>query len=183
MCLDTVRFIDIMGENFDVIKRNFQIGLLKSGYEFDEDLFIDVYIKCSLTLNERNLNKQDAIKYFRAAYINSLKRIKSKQIFISSLDELLETEEIGEGIHEEEYNPYTDKIYDFIIESVKDRFGENVMNAWKSHICENKSYKELAKDYGDLKFNFEFKRIKKYILNNLAKNDKVFIELMSCLRD
>lgn len=169
--------------DFNDIKKSFQLGLLKNGYSFDEDLFMDVCIKCSNTLKDRNLNKQESIKYLWAAYMNNLKRIKSKQIYITSLDCLLETEEMGEGIYEEEYNLYKDKLYDFIITVIRNKFGDNVTNAWQAHICDNKTYKELAEEYKDLKFNFEFKRIKKYILNNLAKNDKVFIELMACLRD
>ena len=48
-------FNDIVSSNLDEIKRNFSIGLRKIGYTFDEDLFVDVGIRCVSTLNDKIL--------------------------------------------------------------------------------------------------------------------------------
>lgn len=178
-----MRFINVIGSDFEETKQNFQIGLKKCGYEFDEDLFVDVCMKCNNVLKDRELTKKECIKYLWVAYVNTLKRIKTNQIYITSLDCILKTEEIGEGICVDEYNEDKDKLCEFILNAIKEKFGESVAKAWRLHICDGISYKELEREFVGMKFNFEFKRIKKYILNNLAKTDKIFIELMSCLND
>lgn len=170
--------IEIIKENFLNIKQNFQIGLLRYGYEFDEDLFVDVVLKCIKTLENKDLSKQEFSKYIWVAYLNKVKRIKSKKIFINSLDDFIEVDE-NLYIIDEEYNENTDNLYNEIVKEIKNKFGESVTNAWILHICHNKSYKELANDFRDMKFNFEFKRIKKYILNKLVKTNKNILELMS----
>ena len=64
-------FNDIVASNLDEIKKNFTIGLKKNGYLFDEDMFVDVGIRCATTLKDREMSKDECIKYFWTAYNNA----------------------------------------------------------------------------------------------------------------
>ena len=52
-----MQFQDIMAVKFNEIKHNFICASKKNGLDFNEDIFIDSYIKCNETLK----NKQVAV--------------------------------------------------------------------------------------------------------------------------
>lgn len=173
-------FITIVSENFNEIRRNFERGLCKIGYEWDEDLFIDVFLKCVEILKNRKLTKSGAIKYYWVSYLNTLRKykVKSKQ--------LINTDDLPEDIalYTPTYNKDVDIIFDIIMLAIREKFGDRIANAWKSHICQGKTYKELANEgFNDMKFNYEFKRIMKYIRKDLSKKDKTFAELWNYLKE
>ena len=80
------RFSIIIARNLDEIRNNFIIGLRKIGYGFDEDMFVDVGIRCALTLNGKPITKKELIKYFWTAYINTFKSIRQFFTHIYFLD-------------------------------------------------------------------------------------------------
>ena len=51
MCSGT--FSEVVASSFQEIKRNFKSGLKTSGYEWDEDIFMDAYIKCDSVLKDK----------------------------------------------------------------------------------------------------------------------------------
>lgn len=170
-------FKEAICNNFNNLKRNFQSGLKNKGYDFDEDLFIDTLLKCGSALKNRDITKSEMIKYCWTAYVNGLKRLKLKE------KTTLDIEETTVEIYDIPYNEDIDRIYEIIIKEVKERFEEHISSAWISHVCHNKSYKELESDGYDFKFNYEFKRIMRYIRNNLLKNNEELSELVKNLKD
>lgn len=173
--MNTSTFISIISNNFERIKKNFQTGLKTNGYEFDEDLFIDTLLRCSCTLKDKQMTEKEAAKYYWVSYINSLKRVKSNPLEF-------DIEEYDIDDPEEEYNEDIDGLYNYIILSVESKFGTDISNAWREHICHGKTYKELEMMGYKMKFNYEFKRITRFIRNHLVKH-RIFIEFMSNVRD
>ena len=171
--MDNDDFNDILSRDFENIRKKFQNDIIKHGYIFDEDIFIDVYLRCIKGLHNRGLNRVQCIKYLWEAYLNKLKQVQSKKIFVGPINCDIE-------IIDETYNINIDRLYNHLIKVIKDKFGENITHAWIDHFCYDKTYKELEPIYKDMKFNFEFKRIKKYILTKLLRYDE---ELKSLLEN
>lgn len=169
-------FEETLGGDFHRIKAYLEAGVRKTGYDFDEDLFIDVCEKCLRVLRTRDLTRQEYSKYLYASYMNTLRRIKTKEIYMQTINDSCDVED-------ETYNEYKDKLFDSITRAIEDKFGKDIIRAWKLHICYDKSYKELEGEFPGMKFNFEFKRIKKYILTHLVKKDPNIKELLSNLYD
>lgn len=173
-------FANIIANNFEEIQKNFKNGLNKIGFEYNEDLFIDVFLKCGETLGKRKLSKCEAIKYYWVSYLNALRKYKIKEKQFISTDDLSEDAEIYNSVYDED----VDILFNFIMSEIQSKFGEHITNAWKLHICQGKTYKDLINDgFSGVKFNYEFKRIMRYIRNDLSKKDKVFAELFAYLKE
>ena len=140
MCKD--KFCSIIANNFQEIKRTFKSGLRNSGYIWDEDIFMDTYIKCDNVLGDRIMDKTEALKYFWAAYINKLKNYyKSKY----SIKEVIRDDY---DMIDEEYNTFKDILCYEIYKRVEKEFGEEIANAWVDHKAYRKSVNEIMKKYG-----------------------------------
>lgn len=169
MCKD--KFSSIIANNFQEIKRTFKSGLKNSGYIWDEDIFMDTYIKCDNVLEDKIMDKKEALKYFWTAYINKLKNhYKSKY----SIREFIQDD--YDKI-DEEYNIFKDILCDEIYKKVKKEFGEEITNAWADHMAYHKSVNETIEKYGFKQdFHYTLRKIKKYI-NKIIMNDPYIIEL------
>ena len=66
-------FTDIIAKQFNNIKTEFEMRSYNLFNEWDEDLFMDTYIKCSKILNDKQLTKSEYLKYFWTSYKNSFK--------------------------------------------------------------------------------------------------------------
>ena len=116
MCSE--RFSTIVANNFVEIKKNFKTGLKNSGYKWDEDIFMDAYVKCDGVLKDRLIDKKEALRYYWTAYINKMKnKYKSRY---SVMDEIPEDYDKID----EEYNEDKDLLCDELYKSVKNKFGE-----------------------------------------------------------
>lgn len=173
------RFSIIIARNLDEIRNNFIIGLRKIGYSFDEDMFVDVGIRCALTLNGKPITKKELIKYFWTAYINTFKnnvsKLQSRQFDDKISDKII--------YNTTSYNIDIDILYKIITYSIKNEFGEDVANAWIDHFCYDKTYKELKDTYGDRNYIWIFRKIKKYILTKLPKINPKYNEIVNNLFD
>ncbi len=174
--MDDDDFNDILSQDFENIRRKFRDDIIRHGYIFDEDIFIDVYLRCIKGIHNRGLNRVQCIKYLWVAYLNKLKQVQSKKIFVGPINYDIE-------IIDEPYNISIDNLYKYIIKVVEDKFGENITHAWVDHFCYDKTYKELEPIYKGMKFNFEFKRIKKYILTKLIIHDRKFQDLLENMHE
>lgn len=172
---DKKEFSIIIANNYNKIQRNFKIGLYNHGYEYNEDIFTDTFIKCYSTLKNRQMEEKEAIRYLWVAYVNKLKNNIKKH-----------KEEIGIPLNydccDEEYNYDIDSIYNIIIQKISEEFGSDVAQAWKKYTCKENTYNEL-KDCGMIGNNFMYilKKIKKYIRNVLIHNPE-FKEIISNIR-
>lgn len=162
---------DILSMDFENIKEKFQDDIIKHGYMFDEDIFIDVYLRCIKGTCNRGFNKNQCVKYLWVAYLNKLKQVQSKKIFIGPINYNIE-------IIDEPYNISIDNLYKYLTEAIKSKFGASITSAWIDHFCYDKTYKELESIYKGMRFNFEFKRIKKYILTKLVIHDEKLKDLL-----
>ena len=173
-------FNDIVSSNLDEIKRNFSIGLRKIGYTFDEDLFVDVGIRCVSTLNDKILTKSECVKYFWTAYQNANKnKYASSRIQIplcGSSDNSNESIEYSCAQQDNKYDKNIDIICGIICKAIKEEFSDTEYNIWMDHFYNNKTYKELREIYGDLNFLWIFRKIKKYITQKLPRINPTYRE-------
>ena len=163
MCSE--RFSTIVANNFVEIKKNFKTGLKNSGYKWDEDIFMDAYVKCDSVLKDRLMDKKEALRYYWTAYMNKMKnKYKSRYSIMEEIPE--DYDKI-----DEEYNEDKDLLCEELYKLVKDKFGESVSRAWVDHRCFGKKADIIMKEYGfDQDFHYTLKRIKKYIVEELDKN-------------
>lgn len=168
-------FQDIVAEDFTEICRNFQLGLPKKGFQYDEDVMSDVYLSCFNALKDKLLTKEEAIKYYWTAYINKMKTIASKQNFIVSFEDVLE-----EDIEDVPYNNSTDSIYQIITNELQDKFGVRTAIIWELHACHGMTTKEI-KNMGyvkDTNLAYLSKKMKRYIKNHIIQENEKLKEII-----
>ena len=86
---------------------------------------------------------------------------------------LRELKQEDESIIDYEYDDSKYELYDIIINSVTNRFGENNTNIWKLHFVDNKSYNDLFEmGYNEINFHNLFRQINFYIKNILPKENE-----------
>ena len=161
------QFLNHISDNLDEIKKNFKTGLSKQGYLFDEDVLSDVILKCNDKLSDKNIDKKDSIKYLWVSYINKLKNnIKRNK------------EDVGLPINfdmiDNEYDFDIDELYNYIVNRVRNEFGDVISNAWIDYFCHSKTSKDIIKIYKiDNNFQYILKKIKKFILDDLKQNNYI----------
>lgn len=165
-------FNELIVNDFYGLKLKFQTKLKSIGLEFDEDLFVDTLLKCNNTLNNKDLPKNDLLKYWWVAYCNELKRPKT----YSQVD-------INENIDyydrcDKTYDEEIDEIYELVINELYKKFDKHIIDAWVNHTCYNKSYKGLEEMGYKFKFNNEFKKINRYIKTKLITSNVEITELL-----
>lgn len=134
-------------------------------------------MKCDLTLKDKELAKEDCIKYLWTAYNNTLRsRMSKKKIeFIGDLDCDKNCNNLS---YRNEYDMNIDIICNIIKSSVREKFGEVIYNIWFDHMYNGKTYKELTTIYGDRNFMRIFRNIKKFLTEKLPKINKIYKELI-----
>lgn len=164
-------FSNIIANNFQEIKRTFKSGLKNSGYIWNEDIFMDAYIKCDSVLGDKIIDKKEALRYFWTAYINKLKNhYKSRYSIIEVIPD--NYDKIDEG-----YNIDKDILCGEIYKMVKREFGGEIANAWIDYRAYRKSINEINEKYGFKRdFHYTLRKIKKYI-NKTVLNDPYIKEL------
>lgn len=171
-----VVFLQKLGEKYEEIKKLFIVNMKKEKMEFDEDLFQETLIKCSETYKD-DVNDMKKIKaYFWVAFrTNTIKKL-SRQKHFEDIDE------IDFDIIDEEYNPDVDEFVDIAKQELYDKFGEGLTNLWLRHVCESLDYEDIEKESGITNVHYQFKRIRKYIREEIPEKNPRFKELMRTLR-
>lgn len=170
-------FSTIISENFIEIRNNFIIGLKNHGYEYNEDILADTFIKCNTTLRDKKLTKKDSIKYFWTAYLNRLRNeYKKTHNKRESLDESV-------PVMDYQYDDTMDELYDYILNIITEKFGKNIAKAWEEYMCYGKTYKYVVEKY-NLSKNFQYyiKKINKLLKTDLIKNDTYYNDLLYYIR-
>ena len=167
---------EILEKRFHEIIFNFQKASRKNGIVFNEDIFMDTYIKCSKKLNDKNMNETQIIQYFWTAFVNNTKksyRDKKTHIDIDEYEEILD-------IIDEPYDDRRCKVYDIITKYVEDNFTKEEYKTWFLHFVENKSYNDLINmGYNNINFHNVFRNINNHIKNNLPKENKEYKEIIN----
>lgn len=175
MCKD--KFSVIVASRFQEIKRTFKTGLKNSGYVWNEDIFMDSYIKCDSVLKDKIMDEKEALKYFWTAYINKLKNhYKSRYAIMDVIPD--DYDKI-----DEEYDKDKDILCELLYECIYKKFGKNIAEAWRDYRYYGKPSNIIIKEYGfDQDFRYILKRIKKHINDTLMK-DKYMKELSNNILD
>ena len=171
-------FPHIVAEYYNEIVRNFRTGLKSHGYQYDEDIMNDAFISCYNTLKDKELTKQEALKYYWVAYVNKYKTRQEHENIIDCYDNV---EEEFEDIELDHYNSTIDKIYDIIISGVQDHFGVRKATIWEMYACQGKSSKEIrAMGFNDIdNYAYFTKQVKRYIKNHIIAENRELQELIA----
>jgi ATP-dependent Lon protease len=160
----------ILEKRFHEIILNFKKASRRHNITFNEDIFMDTYIKCCERLNEKDLDENQIIQYFWVSFVNNTKKSYRNNKITVDIDEY---EEVLDIIDE----PYDDRrlrVYDIITKYVETKFPDDY-KMWYLHFAENKSYNELKKlGYENVNFHNVFRNINNYIKNNLPKQNKEY---------
>jgi len=160
---------------FDSFKERVQRNARKQKLAFDEDVFMDTIIRCMNTFSNENASNEDVDKYFWVAY---------KQNFISSNQRnrfkgLVFLDAMPDVFAEDVYDSDLDVMMSMIENEVRGEFGDDIYELWYKHMCENKTYKQLASDEYSVEFlHNEFRQIKRHITGKFMKKNPEFARLV-----
>lgn len=169
---------DIMTVKFNEIKHNFICASKKNGLGFNEDIFIDSYIKCNETLKNKNLDENEIIKYFWVSYCNNIK----KEFRNNKHKCNVEISESFDATVDEDYDDRKLVLYDTIITSVKEKYSELEYTLWYLHFVEKKSYESLVDmGYKNINFHNLFRNINYYIKNKLPNENTEYNNIIKDL--
>lgn len=174
-------FSDIVAENFDEIYKNFRAGLKSKGYTFSEDIMNDAFISCVTTLKDKQMSKQEALKYYWTAYINRFKTLTNREHRIEYVEDITEYEDIPSQV----YNDAPDKIYDIVIKELQDHYGIKKVYLWELYALRGKTTNEIkSMGFKDINNYACFtKQVKRYIKNHIIKNNQLLQELIKNRKD
>lgn len=168
-------FNSVLETDFDTIKKNFRLACMKHKLIFNEDIFIDTYIKCVITLQDKDMANISHISYFWTAYANNLRKSKRTSKFKPKSYIITDIHSATTEYEED----FKDLLYDIIHLAVDSKFGTGVTNTWKLHFIDNKTYEELKHmGYEDINFHNLFRQVNSYIKNVLPKENEMFKKLL-----
>lgn len=156
---------------FEAFKQNICAIARKSGIEFDEDIFMETIIKCMKTFSTENATNTDVDRYFWKAFkLNTFtKATRNKQIHFVDIDTILDMPD------EEPYNDDIDTMAEMVEVEVRRKYGDRVYEAWRHHICDDKTYKELEEmGYVGMNLHDTFRNIKNYLKGDFLKKNTYF---------
>ena len=159
---------------FKTFKEKIQKMATKNKIVFNEDVFMDTLIKCMNTFINENPKDSDIDKYFWVAYrqniINTISRDKFKNT--------TEVSALGDMLDDDNYNEEIDILAEMTEKAIEERFGHRILQAWKLHVCEDLTYKEIAKlGYDDINLHNEFREIKRYMTGKYLKTNSTYAKL------
>lgn len=147
----------------------------KNNVPFDDDVFMDTIITCTKTFSNQNATDNDVDNYFWVAF----KQNSFSTFSINKFRNTVNFDDFGDDIIDDDYNADIDEIVDLIKSEVKNKFGDNIYEAWLLHVCSGYTYTELDKcGYEGLNLHNEFRQIKRFISNKVIQNNKRFKTLL-----
>lgn len=159
---------------FDSFKEKMHKMASKNHLEFNDDVFMDTIIRCMSTFTNENPRDVDVDKYFWVSYkqnlLNHIKRNKFRnKTDITSANDLLD---------DDIYNNDIDVLAGMTEQAIKDEFGDRVFEAWRLHVCEDLTYKEIARlGYDDINCHNEFREIKRFITGKYLQSHPEYARL------
>lgn len=156
-------FANVIAKNFEPIKQSFILMSKQHGFSFDEDLFMDAFIKCEASLKNKTLSDQEYIKYFWTAYKNHI--ISAFKPSSSEVDERV----LPHLFHT--YDISIDYKYEHVTATLGKKFDTYYIQAFMLHYADNKSYKELIELGYSFKHNNIFKRMMKYLKTTMKSTE------------
>lgn len=148
-----------------------------AGLPFNEDVFHDTLMKCDATYKD---DVNDIIKvraYFWTAFkMNTIKHYSRLKPTVDI------TECYALGLADEEYESDIDEFVDIVKESLYEEFGQELSDIWLRHVEKGDTYDELKDDCPVKNIHYQFKKIRKFIREELPKKNPRFREMLNTLR-
>ena len=169
-------FHTIIKDSYNELIVNFKYAAYNHGLKYDYDVFADTYDKCHNTLINKNIKKDDAIRYFWASFSNNLKRLNKKTKYTPTIVDLNEN---CNQIIDTEYNETKFQIADIIKSKIINKFGKKSFDIWYLHFIDGKTYEELIDmGYDNINFHNLFRQIRYYIKITLPNEEPEFKKLL-----
>ena len=159
---------------FNSFKEKMQKMASKNHIEFNDDVFMDTMIRCMNTFMNESPRNSDVDKYFWVSYKQNL----SNSITRNKFKNMTNVSELGDILDDEHYNEEIDTLAEITENAIREHFGDRVFEAWKLHVCDDLTYKEIASlGYDDLNLHNEFREIKRYMTGKYLKQNPEFTKL------
>lgn len=167
--MQEITLTTIITKDFLKIKNNFKCASSKNSIKFDDDIFIDTYLKCEESLKKHQLNDEaNIIRYFWVSYFNNMKKSFRTSKYRQPLLELNENYDIEDTI----YDSKKYDLCDIINEEIIGKFGNDSHKLWILHFIEGKTYDELVNmGYNEINFHNLFRQINHYVKVSLPKQN------------
>ena len=157
-------FMDIVGIHYDDIKRLYISRDIANNRKFDEDSFNEAFIRCAKHFGNEIISKDDVMKYFWIAYINTVKGCKNKSIieFCENYDD---------EIIDDNEDSYAEKFYKIIMDAISYAFSEEDMLIYSLYKYHGWKEQELIEaGYNCKNFKTRIKTIHKFVKEYVKKN-------------
>lgn len=144
--------------------------------KFDEDIFQDTLIKCSETYKDDVSDIKKIKAYFWTAFKTNTINCNQRRKRVEDIDAT------PVDIIDEEYMEEIDEFVEIAKNALYGEFGEEITDLWLRHIIKDEEYDDLEKESGINNIHYQFKKIRKFIREELPKKDRRFREIMGILR-
>ena len=159
-------FFQNIEPRFDKFKAKMCALAQKNKMSFNEDVFMDTLIRCMKTFTKEDVNNSEVDKYFWTAFRQNMISSTSREHFKN----MTQIETIPDRIDDNIYNEDIDVMADMMETEIRREFGDTAYDAWRLHVCDELTYKELQNmGYGSDLHNL-FKKIKRHMLRFTSKN-------------
>lgn len=163
--MKTGTFMDIVGTNYDDIRRIYCSRDNNAGRKFSEDAFNEAFIKCALKFGNSVITYDDVIKYFWIAYLNTHKKDMINNSKLEYVEEYPEMEEEDES--------FSKKFYNTIMTEISKAFSEDDMMIYSLHKYHGWKKEDLENaDYDCKDFELRIKNIHRFVKEYSKKNFK-----------
>lgn len=174
--LPNYEYLNQISLRYDEIKKSFQMNISKLKMNFDEDIFQDTLIKCSETYKDDVSDIKKIKAYFWTAFKTNTINCNQRRKRVEDIDAT------PVDIIDEEYMEEIDEFVEIAKDALYGEFGEEITNLWLRHIIKDEEYDDLEKESGINNIHYQFKKIRKFIREELPKKDRRFREIMGILR-
>lgn len=174
--LPNYEYLNQISLHYEEIKKSFQVNMSKLKMKFDEDIFQDTLIKCSETYKDDVSDIKKIKAYFWTAFKTNTINCNQRRKRVEDIDAT------PVDIIDEEYIEEIDEFVEITKNALYGEFGEEITNLWLRHIIKDEEYDDLEKESGINNIHYQFKKIRKFIREELPKRDRRFKEIMGILR-
>jgi DNA-directed RNA polymerase specialized sigma24 family protein len=152
------------------------MNISKLKMNFDEDIFQDTLIKCSETYKDDVSDIKKIKAYFWTAFKTNTINCNQRRKRVEDIDAT------PVDIIDEEYMEEIDEFVEIAKDALYGEFGEEITDLWLRHVTKDEEYEDLARESGINNIHYQFKKIRKYIREELPKKNQRFKEIMGILR-
>lgn len=174
--LPNYEYLNQISLHYEEIKKSFQANMSKLKMKFDEDIFQDTLIKCSETYKDDVSDIKKIKAYFWTAFKTNTINCNQRRKRVEDIDAT------PVDIIDEEYMEEIDEFVEIAKNALYGEFGEEITDLWLRHVTKDEEYEDLAMESGINNIHYQFKKIRKYIREELPKKNQRFKEIMGILR-